>query len=533
MSKTTKVIFVFGGVYSSLGKGITVSSIGRILVSLNYSVSIMKFDPYLNVDPQNMSPKQHGEVFVTGDGAQTDLDIGNYERFTGKNLNKYSNVTSGKIYIDIISKERHGLYNGQTVQAIPHVTDEIKEKIFNMIKFEKSDFLIVEIGGTIGDSESILFIEAISQFVHEYGKNNSLVCLLSPLVSLSSTSGELKTKPTQHAINQLRSMGIFPDFLILRSACKVNSDVYEKINLNSHISADNIFISPNVNLIYELPCHFYKQNLHLQILKYFGIKYNKNNDHFIKDWSIYIQKIKQIKKTIKIALVGKYTSLHDAYMSIVQSLNLAGYVNGVKINIEWIEAEKLQNKNFKAKFKNCSGIIIPGGFGIRGIEQIISVIKYAREKNIPLFGVCLGMQLMCIEYARNVLKLKNVNSTEFDKKCANPIVDLINGDLILSMVKTNIKKNTIAFKIYKSKLNINERRRHRYGVWSDKYKKLLANGGLTISAEAKIGNKSFIDFIEMKKMKCYIGCQTHPELSSKFNDPNPIFNYFVKCLISK
>ena len=528
----TKVIFIFGGVYSSLGKGIVVSSIAKILTNLNKKVSVLKFDPYLNVDPGTMAPGQHGEVYVTKDGAQTDLDLGHYERFIGRELTQLSSVTSGRIYNEIIHREREGKYNGKTVQVIPHVTNEIKERIYQIIQSENPDFLIIEVGGTVGDSESIPFTEAISQFILEHGQENTIVCLVSPLISLSSTSGELKTKPTQHSIRQLRSLGVSPNFLILRSSVEVGQDTFEKIQLSSHIYKDNIFISPDLDSIYELPEKLYEQNIHLRIFNYFKIKYDKEKDTFKKNWVSYMNDVRAIKNSIKIALIGKYTNLHDAYASVLESLRLAGYENNVYVEIKWIDAETVTTSNIGTILKDCNGVVVPGGFGIRGIEGMIIAINYVRTHDIPFIGICLGMQLTCIEFARNVLGIQDANSTEFSSTTSNPVIDLIDGTFQLGNYECHIKEKTLASKIYKTNL-IQQRHRHRYALFQPNYIEQLEKNGLKISGVRYYNNKIITEFVECDKLKCFIGCQYHPELHSKPKNVkpknvDPFFLYFIK-----
>ena len=412
-NKKTKVILVFGGVYSSLGKGVAVSSIAKILKNLGNEISMLKFDPYLNVDPGNMAPGQHGEVYVTKDGAQTDLDLGNYERYIEKELTQASNVTSGRIYNEIIKREREGNYGGKTVQIIPHVTNAIKDKIYHLINTESPNFLVIEIGGTVGDMESAPFIEALSQFIIEYGEQNVLTILLSPLISLNSTSGEVKTKPTQHSVKELRSLGITPNLLILRTGFPVEKSTIVKLSLNCHIPENKIFISSDVKIVYEVPVKFYEQNIHLSIYDYFGLKYDSSKNTF-SNWISYINDIKKIENKTKIALVGKYTDLHDAYCSLIEAIKLAGYVIHTNVEIKWIEAEQITKENISELVKDCGGILVPGGFGERGIDQMLIAIKYARENDIPFLGICLGMQLTCIEAARNLLGWENANSTEFN-----------------------------------------------------------------------------------------------------------------------
>lgn len=523
----TKVIIVFGGVYSSLGKGIVVSSIGKILTNLNKTVSVIKLDPYLNVDPGNMSPSQHGEVYVCKDGAQTDLDLGTYERFLEKELTQDSNVTSGRIYDEILKKERHGGYGGKTIQVVPHVTNAINERIFSIIQNENPDFLLVEVGGTVGDVESVSFVEALSQFILEYGEKNIMNCLLCPIIYLGSTTDELKTKPTQHSIRQLRSLCINPSLLILRSVVKVDKDTIAKLHFTTHIKEENIFVSPDLKSIYDLPVLLYNQNIHKAILNYFNIPYSQSEDKFAKTWISYMDHVKKINKEITIGLLGKYTSLHDAYMSVVEALRFAGYANNVNVNIKWIEADSFDEKQMPSVFKDCDGIIIPGGFGTRGIESLIKCINYIRTHNIPTMGICLGMQLMAIEYARNELGIKDAHSTEFEPATKSPIINLIDGSLQLGDQECKIVDKTIANRLYKAN-TILQRHRHRYAIFNPDYIDLFNKSNLKISMTMFYNNKTIVEFIENSKMTCYIGSQYHPEFHSKPHNVDPMIVYFIK-----
>lgn len=518
-NKKAKVILVFGGVYSSLGKGVAVSSIGKILRSLGNTISMIKFDPYLNFDPGNMDPEQHGEVYVTKDGIQTDLDLGTYERFVGKELTTFSTTTSGKIYNEIIQNARQGKYGGKTVQVVPHVTNAIKGKIHEIIKNEDPNFVIVEIGGTIGDAESIPYIEALSQFSLEYGAQNILTFLLSPLIMLGSTSGELKTKPTQHAIRAVRSLGISPAALILRSGVQPHKDTFQKLSLACHINKENIFVSPDLDLIYELPVKFYKQGIHKAIYKYFDIP-APTTDTF-EEWINYIKKVKSISKTIKIALIGRYCSLHDAYASIIEAVRFAGYIKQTNIKIKWIEAQKITSKNIAKLLNGCKGVIIADGYGALENEGQIVAIKYIRENNIPILGISGGMQLMIQEYCKNVINLEKQNP-----------ISLLDGELRLGNQKCNVISETLAEELYQNK-SIVTRHRHMFALTDKEIIDRLNNSSLKVSMISKFNNKQVVEFIENKTLSCYIGTQYDPQFACKPDNCDPVFTYLInKALIN-
>ena len=472
----TKFIFVTGGVVSSLGKGISASAVARILSKQGFKGFMVKFDPYLNIDPGTMSPYQHGEVFVTDDGAETDLDLGHYERFADLTLTKESSVTSGKIYSTILEKERNGDYLGNTVQVIPHVTDEIKHRMKEAARISKADIVIIEIGGTVGDIESTPFIEAIRQARLEWGYSNTLF-IHNTLVPFLHTTGEVKSKPTQHSVKELSSMGIQPDIIILRSEVSIDKHTREKISLFCNVPVNNVLVCKDVKYIYQVALELHKQRIEDIILDHFSLQ-GKEAD--MSDWEELVKKIEKIKDSVNIALVGKYVALHDAYISVSSSLVYAGYKNNTNINITWIDSEKLESLNeeeIKSTFKNIDGIIVPGGFGSRGTDGMKIAIRYARENNIPYLGLCLGMQMATIEYANDVLKLKGANTTEFDPKTKYPIVDYLpnqykgiklGGTMRLGAYQCKIKKGTKAYKAYQKEL-INERHRHRY-EFNPKYK---------------------------------------------------------------
>ncbi len=531
----TKYVFVTGGVVSGLGKGITASSIALLLKSRGYKVFMQKFDPYFNVDPGTMNPIQHGEVFVTYDGCETDLDLGHYERFIDEELNYSSNITSGKIYSQVIEKERKGDYLGSTVQMVPHITNEIKNKVFEAGISSKADVVITEIGGTVGDIESEPFIEAIRQIQYELGRTNTFFvhCTLIPYLY---GSWELKTKPTQNSVKDLRNSGIIPDALVCRSPFDTGEQIKNKLSLFSSIPKDNIIDSLDVKNIYQIPINYYEQKFDEIILKQFELPIRKAN---IEYWKDLINTVDNLKEEIEISLVGKYVELHDAYLSVKEALIHAGYKYNKKVIINWVSSEELEKDtaNLKEIFKNSKGIIVPGGFGSRGIEGKIKAISYARVNDIPFLGICLGLQLSIIEFARNVCNIKDANSTEFNENTPNPIIDLMDnqkaiiskgGTLRLGNFDCKITKNTLAYKAYKE-LNIKERHRHRY-EFNNKYKELLEQHGLIFSGINEQSN--LIELVENPKLKYFIACQFHPEFKSRPNKPHPLFDSFISASIN-
>ena len=531
-----RYIFVTGGVVSSLGKGLSSASLGYLLKSQGFKVRIRKMDPYLNVDPGTMSPFQHGEVFVTDDGAETDLDLGHYERFTDISSKQSDNITTGRIYSDIIKKERIGGYLGKTVQVIPHVTDRIKEFIKKDITNE--DFVICEIGGTVGDIESLPFLEAIRQFSNENGKLKSLFIHLT-LVPFMKSSDEIKTKPTQHSVKELRSIGIQPDIVICRSEQSIPIDQKRKISLFCNVQIENVIETVDVKTIYEAPISFFNQKLDKQVLKYFNLKSKRKPN--LKPWKKITNTVLNTRKTVNIAIIGKYVNLKDAYKSLDEALTHGGIQNKVKINLIRIESDKLKSNNIRKKLKNVSGILIPGGFGKRGTEGKIACIKYAREKKIPFLGICFGMQMAVIEFARNVLKIKNAGSTELDKRIY-PVIGLINewskdgliikgtdrnlgGTMRLGIYEALLKNNSAIKKIYKSS-KIKERHRHRYEVNNNLREKFEKNG--LIFSGMSPDNK-LPEIIELNSHPWFIGVQFHPEFKSRPLDPHPLFSSFIKA----
>ena len=532
----TRYVFITGGVVSSLGKGIAAASLASLFKLRGYKVSLQKLDPYINLDPGTMSPFQHGEVFVTDDGAETDLDLGHYERFTNISAKKSDNITTGKIYSDIISKERKGDYLGKTVQVIPHVTERIKQFIKKDIKNE--DFVICEIGGTVGDIESLPFLEAIRQFSNDIGKEKTLFVHLT-LVPFLKSSDEIKTKPTQHSVKELRSIGIQPDIIICRSQQSIPLDQRKKISLFCNVPIDNVIETVDVRTIYEAPISFFNQKLDKQVLKYFKLKSKKRPN--LLPWKKITKISLNTNKSVNIAIIGKYVNLKDAYKSLDEALIHGGISNKVKVNLLRIDSDNLKSKDVKKLLKNVSGILIPGGFGKRGTEGKIAAINYARKNKIPFFGICFGMQMAVIEFARNKLKINKAGSTELDKKCF-PVIGLMSewnkdgkiikgtnkelgGTMRLGLYKAKLRHNSLVKKIYNSN-NINERHRHRYEV--NKYlQSRFENKGMIFSGMSL--NNNLPEIIELKNHPWFIGVQFHPEFKSRPFNPHPLFTSFIKA----
>lgn len=528
----TKYVFVTGGVVSGLGKGITASSLALLLKSRGYKVFMQKFDPYINVDPGTMNPIQHGEVYVTYDGCETDLDLGHYERFIDEELNYTSNITSGKIFSSVIEKERRGEYLGATVQMVPHITNEIKNKVYEAGISSKADIVITEIGGTVGDIESQSFIEALRQIQYELGKNNTFF-VHTTLIPYIYGSGELKTKPTQNSVRDLRNMGITSNAIVCRTPIELSDSIKKKLSLFCSVPEENIINAVDVKNIYQIPINFYNQKIDENILKQFELPIKKAN---IKYWLDLIDTVDNLNDEIEIALVGKYVELHDAYLSVAESLHHAGYKYKTKININWVDSERLEKEDIDLKkiFKNSKGIIVPGGFGNRGIEGKIKAITYARESNVPFLGICLGMQLAVIEFARNVCGLKEASSTEFDPICKEPVIDLMadqkaivnmGGTLRLGNYLCKIKKDTLAYEDYMQD-EILERHRHRY-EFNNKYRNILEEKGLVFSGINEAAN--LVEIIEYPKHKHFIACQFHPEFKSRPTKCHPLFDSFIKA----
>ena len=531
-----RYIFVTGGVVSSLGKGLSSASLAYLLKSQGYKVRLRKMDPYLNVDPGTMSPFQHGEVFVTDDGAETDLDLGHYERFTNISSKQSDNITTGRIYSDVIKKERKGGYLGKTVQVIPHITNRIKEFIKKDITNE--DFVICEIGGTVGDIESLPFVEAIRQFSNEHGKSKTLFIHLT-FVPFLKSSDEIKTKPTQHSVKELRSIGVQPDIIICRSQQSIPLDQRKKISLFCNVPIDNVIETVDVRTIYEAPISFYNQKLDKQVLKFFKLKPKKRPD--LSPWKKITNIVLNAKKSVNIAIIGKYVNLKDAYKSLDEALVHGGIANNVKVNLVRIESDSLRNNGVKTKLKNVSGLLIPGGFGKRGTEGKISAIKFARENNIPFLGICFGMQMAIVEFARNRLKIKKAGSTEIERKCY-PVIGLINewdkdgkiikgtnkdlgGTMRLGLYEAKLRNNSAINRIYKLS-SIKERHRHRYEV-NNKLKQQFENKGLIFSGMSP--DNKLPEIIELKNHPWFIGVQFHPEFKSRPLAPHPLFSSFIKA----
>ena len=531
-----RYIFVTGGVVSSLGKGLSSASLAYLLKSQGFKVRVRKMDPYLNVDPGTMSPFQHGEVFVTDDGAETDLDLGHYERFTNISAKQSDNITTGRIYSDIIKKERKGNYLGKTVQVIPHVTDRIKEFIKNDI--DKEDFVICEVGGTVGDIESLPFLEAIRQFSNDTGKNKTLFIHLT-LVPFLKSSDEIKTKPTQHSVKELRSIGIQPDIVICRSQQSIPIEQRKKISLFCNVPIENVIETVDVRTIYEAPISFYKEKLDKQVLKYFKIKPKKKVN--LLPWKKITNTVLKTKKEVNIAIIGKYVNLKDAYKSLDEALIHGGIKNNVKVNLLRLESDNLRSNAINNKLKKVSGILIPGGFGKRGTEGKISAIKYARKNKIPFLGICFGMQMAIIEFARNVLKINKAGSSELDKKCY-PVIGLIHewnkegklikgtikdlgGTMRLGLYEAKLKHNSLIKIIYKSN-SIKERHRHRYEV-NNNLKDQFEKKGLIFSGMSP--DNKLPEIIELKNHPWFVGVQFHPEFKSRPLSPHPLFSSFIKA----
>ena len=531
----SKYIFITGGVISSLGKGIASASIGNILESRGLKVTLMKLDPYLNVDPGTMNPYQHGEVYVTEDGAETDLDLGHYERFTHAQMTKFNNVTTGQVYNAVISRERRGDYLGKTIQVIPHITDEIKERIRKVGEVSQADIVLVEVGGTVGDIEGLPFLEAVRQFGLDMGRHNVLYIHLT-LVPYIKAAGEIKTKPTQHSVGTLREIGIIPDVLICRTEKPLTDEIKEKISLFCNVRKEAVIESQDVESIYEIPLVFKRQILDEIILSHFNL-ICKFSD--LKDWQKeVVERVLEPKGEVKIAVVGKYIGLQDAYKSIYESLVHAGIANNAKVIVEKIDSEDIEKAGCEKYLENVAGILVPGGFGVRGIEGKIKAVQFARSKKIPFLGLCLGMQCAVIEFARHACGLKNANSTEFNPKSAYPVISLLaeqrhvkdmGGTMRLGIYPCKVKTNTLAAKIYGKGL-IRERHRHRY-EFNNKYRKALEAKGMVFSGVYPL--KNLVEIIELKNHPFFVAVQFHPEFISKPDCAHPLFREFIKAALNK
>ena len=533
----TKYIFVTGGVVSGLGKGITAASLGRLLKARGYKVTMQKFDPYINVDPGTLSPYQHGEVFVTDDGAETDLDLGHYERFIDENLSINSNVTTGKIYWSVLHKERHGDYEGKTVQVIPHITNEIKDRVYRVAKHQETDIVITEIGGTVGDIESTPFLEAIRQVQTEVGKENCIYVHLT-LVPYLSSSGEQKTKPTQHSVKELLSLGIQPDVIVLRTEHPLEEGTKEKIALFCNVSKDSVIENNDLETLYEVPLALEAEGLANTVCRKLHLD---NPEPKLESWIEMVKTAKELlteERCVNISLVGKYVALHDAYISIVESLKHGGIKNHINVNINWVNSEEVTPETVDELLKGSDGILVPGGFGDRGIEGKVLAAQYARENDIPYFGICLGMQIAVIEYARNVLGYSDAHSSELNPETTHPVIDLmpeqkdvedLGGTMRLGLYPCKIVDGTLAKKVYESNL-IYERHRHRY-EYNNHYRTELTEAGLIASGMSP--NEKLVEMVEIPSHRYYIGVQFHPEFKSRPNHAHPLFAAFVKAAMDK
>lgn len=532
--KQTKYIFVTGGVVSGLGKGITAASLGRLLKARGYKVAAQKLDPYINVDPGTMSPYQHGEVYVTEDGAETDLDLGHYERFIDEDLNKYSNLTSGKTYWNVLNKERRGEYLGETVQVIPHVTNEIKSFIYNVGNETSADIVITEVGGTTGDIESQPFLEAIRQVGLEVGIGNALyihVCLVPYL----SGSDEHKTKPTQHSVKELQGMGIHPDIVVLRCDKPLEDSIFKKIAMFCNLKPDCVIENMTLPVLYEAPIMLEKSNFSKIVCRELGLDYFEND---MDEWEKMLEKIHSRKTHVSIAIVGKYVQLHDAYLSVAEALSHSGYEFGAFVDIKWIDSEKITEENVKETLEGVSGVIVPGGFGNRGIEGMIITANYCRTNNLPYLGICLGMQIAVISFARYVCGLLDANSREFSENGLHNVIDFLpdqtdktdkGGTLRLGAYPCSVKEGTMMYKCYKAK-DISERHRHRY-EFNNEYRELLEKAGLTISGTSP--DDYIVETVEIKENDFYVGVQFHPEFKSRPNKPHPLFLGLIEAALNK
>jgi len=526
----SKYIFVTGGVVSSVGKGITVASIGTLLKSRQISVSIQKLDPYLNVDPGTMSPYQHGEVFVTQDGAETDLDLGNYERFVDTNLTTDSNVTSGQIYSEVISKERRGDFLGGTIQVVPHVTSAIKDKFKRLVEKSNADVVIIEVGGTVGDIEGQPFLEALRQMRNDVGRDNVLYVHVTLLPYLNSTQ-ELKTKPTQHSVNELRRIGIQPDVIVCRSDIPIQDGIRDKISLFCDVEREAVIPLPTVPTIYEVPLLLEKEGLGELVVEKLGLSNGKAD---LAEWEAMVKRLKQPHEPVNIALVGKYVELRDAYFSVREALHHAALYHDRDVNITWVQSEDLEEGDVHAVLRSAQGIIVPGGFGVRGIEGMVKAAKYARTRNIPYFGLCLGMQVMAIEFARYAIGSDEANSTEFNETTPYPVIDLMpdqhnmdemGGTMRLGDYPCNLVDNSLAMAAYGKRL-IKERHRHRY-EFNNKYRAPLEAKGMILSGLSP--DKRLVEICELADHRWMLSCQFHPEFGSRPNRPHPLFRDFINA----
>lgn len=528
-----KYVFVTGGVVSGLGKGITAASLGRLLKARGFKVTMQKFDPYLNIDPGTMNPVQHGEVFVTEDGAETDLDLGHYERFIDENLSKESNVTTGKVYWTVLAEERRGSFGGGTVQVIPHITDEIKRRFHRGGSHRQTEIAIIEVGGTVGDIESQPFLEAIRQFKQEIGHENAILIHVT-LVPYLEASGELKTKPTQSSVKDLQGMGIQPDIIVCRSPKPLDEEIRNKIALFCNIPASHVFQNPDVDILYELPLILEQEHLAEAACESLGLRCPEPD---LTEWAAMIDAWKHPENSVTIALVGKYTQLHDAYISVVEALKHGAAANRTRLTIRWVDSESVTEEIAETLFLGVHGILVPGGFGNRGIEGKIAAIRYAREHDVPFLGLCLGMQLAVVEFARHVLGLKDAHSTEFAHDTPNPVIHLmpgqdgitdIGGTLRLGSYPCVLKKDSKAFALYKTEL-VHERHRHRYEV-NNQYRSALEEHGMALTGLSPDGR--IAEMAELPEHRFFVATQAHPEFKSRPNRPHPLFAGFLGAALS-
>ena len=530
----TKYIFVTGGVVSGLGKGITAASLGRLLKTRGLKVAAQKLDPYINVDPGTMSPYQHGEVYVTEDGAETDLDLGHYERFVDEDLNKYSNLTTGKVYWNVLNKERRGEYLGSTVQVIPHITNEIKDFVYRVGKQTDADIVITEIGGTIGDIESQPFLEAIRQISLEVGRENSLFIHVT-LVPFLRGSDEHKSKPTQHSVKELQGMGISPDIIVLRCDEPLEDSIFKKISMFCNVKPDCVIENITLPCLYEAPLMLEESNFSEVVCRELGINAAAPD---LTEWRSMVSRIKSSRKSVRIGLVGKYVQLHDAYLSVAEALRHAGYASGSVVELDWIDSESLTDENYRKSLSRTDGIIVPGWFGDRGIYGMILAARYARENNVPYFGICLGMQIAVIEFARDAAGIPEANSGEFDELCRDKVIDFMpgqsgdidkGGTLRLGAYPCVIKDGTVMARCY-GRQEIYERHRHRYEFNND-YRDVLTNAGLVLSGLSPDGR--LVETVELKNHSFFVGVQYHPEFKSRPNKPHPLFVGFIEASLRK
>ena len=528
-----KYVFVTGGVVSGLGKGITAASLGRLLKARGYKVTMQKFDPYINIDPGTMNPVQHGEVFVTDDGAETDLDLGHYERFIDESLTKNSNVTTGKVYWTVLQKERRGDFGGGTVQVIPHITNEIKSRFHRNYNDNETEIAIIEVGGTVGDIESQPFLEAIRQFQHDVGRENCILIHVALMVYLPA-SEEMKTKPIQMSVKELQRLGIQPDVVVCRTEHEIDDNLKDKISLFCNVPASNVVQNLTVDMLYEAPLAMEKE--HLAEIVCNSLKLDCPEPD-LDDWKAMVKAAKNPTREVTVALVGKYIALHDAYISVVESLKHAGYPNSATVNIKWVDSETVTNENAAEVFSDVSGILVPGGFGSRGIDGKIAAIKYARENNIPFLGLCLGMQLSIVEFTRDVVGYRDAHSIELDPSTTHPVISLmsdqegvtdIGGTLRLGSYPCKLDKNSKAYELYGEEL-IHERHRHRYEVNND-FRKVLTDNGMMLSGISPDGR--IIEMVEIPSHPFFIATQAHPELKSRPNRPHPLFLGFVEAALN-